>query len=213
MSRPDVGPDPRIDVAEFLRQFPEEREDHATVELIDGIVHVSPRPWARHQRAAVILGARVGGPFDHDAEGPGGWWILPEVDVRWSDWDWTVPDLAGWRRERMPEFPERGPISVVPDWVCEILSPSTRRRDRTAKMEIHARNGVPHQWIVDPSARVLEAYRNEGGRWLRIGAWGAGDVARVAPFDDVPLEVGELFLPLSSGPEGVADDEALAWGP
>lgn len=212
MSRPLLESDPRIDVAEFLRRFPDEREDHATVELIDGMVYVSPRPIARHQWVETVLGSRVGGPYSFDPGGPGGWWFLPEVDVQWSDHDWTVPDLAGWRRERMPEFPEHRPITLVPDWVCEILSPSTRQRDRTAKMEIHARNGVPHQWIIDPAARILEAYRNEAGKWLRIGAWRDGEVARVAPFDAVSLDIGELFPPRPPGPEGVAEEEA-AWGP
>lgn len=194
-------PDPRVTVEEVAkRPF----DETIQVELLDGVVHVSPRPRARHNFVQGALIYELTGPFHRGRGGPGGWWILVEPFVRWGPHDGTGPDLAGWRRERMPGLPEAFPIDVAPDWIGEVLSPSTAIRDRTTKMELYARCGLPHLWILDPTLRTLEAFENRDGRWLRLGAWTDGDMAQVAPFDAVALDVGGLFPPIS-GPDVVAE--------
>jgi Uma2 family endonuclease len=168
-------------------------------ELLGGSVELSPSPLPRHSRAQRALGRYVGGPFDDDDGdgGPGGWWILQEVDVRLSWHDVVRPDLVGWRRERLPEPAELRPIDVVPDWVCEVTSPSNARRDRVDKARLYLKAGVPYYWLVDPETRVLEALVREGGRWVEAGRFGDGDVVRVPPFEAIELQVTRLFLPES----------------
>jgi Uma2 family endonuclease len=104
-----------------------------------------------------------------------------------------VPDLAGWRRERMPEVPDTAAFELAPDWVCEVLSPSTAATDRTQKMPVYAREGVKYLWLVDPIAQTLEACRLEGGRWVVLGAWRDDARVRVEPFDAIELELGGLW--------------------
>jgi Uma2 family endonuclease len=168
-------------------------------ELLGGSVELSPSPLPRHSKAQRALGRYVGGPFDDDDGdgGPGGWWILQEVDVRLSRHDVVRPDLVGWRRERLPEPAELRPIEVVPDWVCEVTSPSNARRDRVDKARLYLQAGVPYYWLVDPETRVLEALVREGGRWVEAGRFGDGDVVRVPPFEAIELKVTRLFLPES----------------
>ncbi|HTN89597.1 MAG TPA: Uma2 family endonuclease, partial [Sorangium sp.] len=104
-------------------------------ELIGGVLHVMPRPAPRHANASSVLGIEIGGPFQRGRGGPGGWWILDEPELRFPDpaapgeVDAVVPDIAGWRRERMPELPETAYFPLAPDWICEVLSPSTERVD------------------------------------------------------------------------------------
>ncbi|MCU1349607.1 MAG: uncharacterized protein JWO56_2637, partial [Acidobacteria bacterium] len=127
--------------------------DNMVAELIDGELYVSPRPRAVHGHAAAVLGAGLMPPFHFGRGGPGGWWILDEPEIHFGpriDKQVTVPDLAGWRRERMPELPDDHRFRVVPDWVCEIASPSTGRLDRVVKMPLYAKHGVAHAWIIDP---------------------------------------------------------------
>ena len=69
-----------------------------------------------------------------------------------------VPDIAGWRRERLVAVPETAYIEIAPDWICEVLSASTDRRDRTVKSRIYAEAGIPHFWIIDPRQQFLEAF-------------------------------------------------------
>ena len=166
--------------------------EHLVGEIIAGRLITHPRPAPRHARAHSSLEIRIGGPFDLGDGGPGGWWILiePELHVRG---DILVPDLAGWRRERMPRLPDTAWFETVPDWVCEVLSPSTARVDRAEKMPLYARMGVVHAWLVDPSLRTLEAYENQQGRWLLLQT--LADDARVAlpPFDAVEWELSGLW--------------------
>ena len=108
----------------------------------------------------------------------------------------VVPDLVGWRRERMPELPPERPIRTRPDWVCEVVSPSNRWRDRGRKADLYVRVRIPHYWIVDPEERTLEAFEAHDGAWVRLGAWTDGDTPRIAPFDAIALDVGGLFTPL-----------------
>lgn len=166
--------------------------DHLVAEILDGELHTSPRPGVPHALASTGLGSDLVGPFDRGRGGPGGWWILAEPELHLSD-DVVVPDLAGWRRERVPELPRDAFIAIAPDWVCETLSPSTERIDRGKKLAIYAREGVGHVWLVNPIAETIESYRLEQGRWLLLGTH-VGDVAaRIEPFDAVEIELWRLW--------------------
>lgn len=135
-------------------------------------------------------------PYQRGRGGPGGWWILIEPGV-WLpalDVDEIVPDVAGWRRERMPTLPE-GRIDTAPDWVCEVLSPSTRRHDLTTKRPLYAEAGVRWMWSVDVDLQTFTASRNHEGRWLEVGVWSDADLIRAEPFDAVELRGEELWGP------------------
>ena len=164
-------------------------------EIIDGVLHANPRPAAPHTRASSRLGIELGGPFDTGKPGgPGGWVLLDEPELHLHG-DILVPDLAGWRRARMPELPDASSFELAPDWVCEVLSPGTAGTDRAEKMPIYAREGVPFAWLVDPIERTLEAYRLDAaqGRWVQHGVW--RDAARVhaEPFEVFELELASLW--------------------
>jgi Uma2 family endonuclease len=158
----------------------------------------APAPLPRHSKAQRALARFIGGPYDDDDDrgGPGGWWILLEVDVRLSPHDIVRPDLAGWKRERLPSPWDQRPIDVRPDWICEILSPSNAVLDRVTKRKLYADKGVPFYWIVDPHVRTLEAARLDRGRWVEVGSYDDTAVARIEPFDAIELEVGRLFPPV-----------------
>ncbi|MBK8997281.1 MAG: Uma2 family endonuclease [Myxococcales bacterium] len=162
-------------------------------EIIEGVLYTMTRPRARHQLVATNVSARISDPFGGGRGGPGGWWILAEPGIELSNTPEIAPDLGGWRRDRMPELPEDGPITVVPDWICEILSPNTRRHDLLVKKPYYARVGVAFLWLIDREARTLTSYRLEGSQWLELGTWGDETEARVAPFDAVPLDVGGFW--------------------
>lgn len=177
-------------------------------EVVAGELHLSPSPRPRHARTQRALGSFIGRPFDDDdgRGGPGGWWILAEVDVRLSPHDIVRPDLAGWRRARLGADPwDTLPIDVVPDWICEVLSPSNAAHDRVTKRRLYAKHHVPYYWLVDPQTRTLEALRLEGELWVETGSWGDGDVARAPPFEAIELEIGRLFVP-------AADDRSAPVG-
>jgi Uma2 family endonuclease len=161
-------------------------------EIIGGRLHAQPRPTPRHARVASGLGADLGTPFDRGRGGPGGWWILDEPELHLGA-DVLVPDLAGWRRERLPRLPDTAWIELPPDWVAEVLSPSTAGKDRVLKMPLYAAAGVSHCWILDPDVRTLEAYANQAGRWLLLGTWNGDDRAAIPPFDAVILELSPLW--------------------
>ena len=161
-------------------------------ELIDGDLQLQPRPTPRHSLSGSSLGGELDGPFYKGRGGPGGWWILDEPECHLDD-NVLVPDLAGWRRERMPTLPDTAYITLAPDWVCEILSPSTRSRDLVQKRALYAEAGVKHLWFVDPDARMLEAFALEEGRWVLIAALeGQADVS-VPPFDAITFDLGSLW--------------------
>lgn len=161
-------------------------------ELVDGVLYASPRPALRHSRAATLLTEKLVGPFDQGRGRPGGWLLLfePELHLRR---DVLVPDLAGWRRERVPELPDTASFALAPDWVCEVLSPSTLVLDRGLKMGVYAREGVKHLWLVDPAAHMLEVYRLEGSRWLLLDTHVGDKAVRAEPFDSVVLELGAVW--------------------
>lgn len=172
-------------------------------EILRGALVVPPSPLPRHSGVQRRLGRFVGGPFDDDdgRGGPGGWWILLEVDVQLGAHDVVRPDLAGWRRERLPEPWDMRPIMVVPDWICEILSPSNAGTDRVTKRELYASSGVGHYWLADPAAGTLETYRLDraSGRWVDSGAFDATARARIPPFEAVELDLSRVFPPLPEG--------------
>ena len=161
--------------------------ENKVAEILDGELFLSPRPASRHAVAASRLG-RILGPFDDDPGGPGGWWILDEPELHFGG-QVVVPDLAGWRRERMPEPPASPAFTIVPDWVCEVISPGTERLDRARKLPIYAHAGVGHAWLVSPLARTLEVLRLHEGRWLLIGAHSSDEVVRAEPFEAVEVDL------------------------
>ncbi len=164
---------------------------HMVAEIVSGALHTHPRPAARHARASSALGAKIGDPFDYGS-GPGGWWILDEPELHLAD-DILVPDLAGWRRERMPDFPDTAFFSLAPDWACEVLSPSTRDFDLHGKRPIYAREGTGHFWLVDPAAHSLEAFALRGAAWVRIAALQGSGPVSVAPFEAISFPLDALW--------------------
>ncbi len=168
---------------------------NVVAEVLFGVLHMSPRPAIRHARAGSRLGSRLGGPFDEGRDGPGGWVILDEPELHLgADPDIVVPDLAGWRRERMPRVPrEAAFLTVAPNWICEVLSPSTQAVDRADKMDVYRRERVDHVWLVDPAGETLEVFRLEATSWLRVAVWRGSQSVRAEPFDAVELELGALW--------------------
>jgi Uma2 family endonuclease len=165
-------------------------------EIIEGVLYTMTKPRARHQRTGTGIGSDLRGPFDLGRGGPGGWWIIAEPGIELpNDTKEISPDVAGWRRERMPELPGDEPIRVVPDWVCEILSKTTRRHDLLRKLPYYANVGVAYAWVVDLEARVLTAHRLESTDWRIIGTYSEEPEARIAPFDAVPLNVADWWPP------------------
>jgi len=162
-------------------------------ELIGGELVTHPRPRLRHSVSYSSLGWVLSGPFQFGRGGPGGWWILDEPELH-LDGDVLVPDIAGWRRERLPEIPDDAFCTLVPDWVCEIVSPSTAKHDRGAKRDIYARHGVRHIWLVDPDARLLEAFElGADGRWLLLKTYKDSDLVDAAPFAAAPFDLKLLW--------------------
>lgn len=183
------APATRCATYEDLAAVPE----HLVAELINGSLVTSPRPGATHARAAGKLATRLGRPFDDGEDGPGGWVLLAEPELHLGS-DVIVPDLAGWRRERMPVMPDTAAFTLAPDWACEVLSPhSTETRDREEKMPIYAREGVGHLWLVNPTTKTLEAYVLQTERWVLLGTWSGDKKVAVKPFDAVELDLTALW--------------------
>ncbi len=164
-------------------------------QILDGELYAMPRPNWGHARATSILSGELGGPFDRGRGGPGGWLIVFEPELHFGR-DVLVPDLAGWRRERLTAMTSSTPwTSVAPDWVCEVLSPSTASIDRVKKKHVYAREKVSWYWLIDPEARTLEALRlGDDGHWVEIGTWSADAKVRAAPFDAIELELQALWV-------------------
>ena len=164
-------------------------------QILDGDLVVMPRPSWGHARATSVLGAELGGPFDRGRGGPGGWLIIDEPELHLGR-DIIVPDLAGWRRERLPAMAAQTPwISIAPDWVCEVLSPSTSSIDRVKKTHVYSREKVTWYWLIDPEARTLEALKlDSSGHWVEIGTWASQATVRAEPFEAVELELAMLWV-------------------
>ncbi len=167
-------------------------------EILDGELHLSPRPARPHANVASNLGIILGPPFKFGRGGPGGWVLLDEPELHLGPRpDKLVPDLAGWRRERLPravggdEAPAH--YDLAPDWVCEILSERTRSRDKGQKMRIYAREGVRHLWQVDPLARTLDIFRLTGGQWLLVDGFAGEARVHAEPFAALELELALLW--------------------
>ncbi len=161
-------------------------------EVINGALITSPRPAAKHASAATILGAELEPPFRRKKGGPGGWIILNEPELHVGA-DILVPDLAGWRRERMPELPDVAYFTIAPNWICEVLSPSTAAYDRTGKLPIYAAHGVAHAWLIDPDAMTLEVFRLDGATYRMVLTFSGNAGVRAEPFDAIELSLGELW--------------------
>ena len=169
--------------------------EHLVAEIVGGELFTSPRPATPHARAAILVGRDLGdfdGPPGGD-DAPGGWWFLFEPELHFGA-DVLVPDLAGWRRERLPTIPNVAAMTLAPDWVCEVLSPSTARLDRARKMHVYAREGVAHLWLLDPIARVLESYRREEEHWVVAATYDGDATIRAEPFDALPLTMRRWWL-------------------
>jgi Uma2 family endonuclease len=183
--------------------------EHLVGEIVDGDLHVSPRPRPRHALSTSRIIASVLPAFDHGTGGPGGWWILVEPELHLAR-HVLVPDLAGWRRERLPELPDAAGIAVVPDWVCEVLSPSTAQLDRTKKLRIFGEQGVGHAWLVDPMQRTVEVFRHTAAGWLLVTTAGDEERVRLEPFDAIELAPARWWP--SPPPAGRASEEWARYG-
>jgi len=165
---------------------------HVVAEVLDGELFTSPRPAGPHSEAASVLGMDLGGAFHRGRGGPGGWIILDEPELHLGP-DILVPDLAGWRRERLPAVPKAAFIELSPDWACEVLSPGRVRVDRERKLPIYARERVAHLWLVDPLERVVEVLRLDGDGYRLVTTRGGTDRVRLEPFAAVELELDALW--------------------
>lgn len=188
MAQADAGPDDNVATYQDVLDAPA----HLVAELIGGTLHTHPRPAPRHATAGAGLLGRLGSAFGRGDGGPGGWRILYEPELH-LDGEVLVPDLAGWRRARMPELPDAAYFSLAPDRVCEVLSPSTRKLDLVHKRPIYASAGVAYLWFIDPVERILEAFGLHDGKWQLIETIEDDDPVRIAPFEAVTFSLAELW--------------------
>lgn len=173
---------------------------HNIAEVVNGELRLSPRPRIGHQSVVSNLGVELGPPFSRGRGGPGGWIILDEPELHLGD-DILVPDMAGWRRERLPLVDGDAPfLTLAPDWLCEVLSPSTETMDRADKLPIYAAAGVGHIWLINPRQRTLEVLRLHEGKWLTLAVHRDDQHVRAAPFDALELDLGLLWADLTGKP-------------
>lgn len=168
-------------------------------EVIDGVLYAMTRPRAAHQGLAGAVHLDVALPFQRGRGGPGGWWILPEPGIELPGAPEVSPDVAGWRRERLPALPDDRATGVAPDWVCEVLSPTTRGYQLLVKRRLYAASGVPFLWEVDRVSRTLSVLRLEGGRWVDLGAYRDEREARLPPFEAAAIDVSAWWLDDAEG--------------
>ena len=168
--------------------------ENTTGEIINGELIVTPRPSRKHVYTASALGSEIGPPFQFGrGGGPGGWIILIEPEIKLGE-NILVPDLAGWKRGRFPASEETNWISVAPDWVCEVLSPTTLRVDKIKKMPVYAQHGVKHFWLIDPLGKTLDVFRLESERWALLASFAENDKVRAEPFQEAEIDLGNLWL-------------------
>jgi Uma2 family endonuclease len=168
---------------------------HVVAEVIDGVLSLHSRPASPHAQAATTLGEELGPPFKRGKGGPGGWSILFEPELHLgTEPDILVPNLAGWRRETMPVMPDAAFFTVRPDWVCEVLSPTTRRHDRRGKMPVYLREGVTHLWFVEPLDRTLEVFALDGATYRLFATYADQEKIRAPPFDAIEIDLAVLWL-------------------
>ena len=189
-NREDMMGEPLVKPATYddLLAVPREK----VAEILNGRLVTHPRPAPKHAMASSSLGGELFYPFHKGSGGPGGWIILDEPELHLGD-HVLVPDLAGWRRERMQELPETAYFETAPDWICEVISPSTARYDRLEKRDIYAAHKVAHLWFIDPDSKTLEAFELKDGRWVLLATRANDDEIAVAPFAEVPFSLGSLW--------------------
>jgi len=185
--------DRRNELYEAYLRVPE----HQHAEIMNGTLYVMSHPAPRHADAASMLGGELIGPFRRGRGGPGGWWILDEPELQLVPKEPVIPDLAGWRVERMPQLPDTACFTLAPDWVCEVLSRSTEKLDRDEKLPYYAVHGVLHAWLLDPIDKRLEVYslNTETKRWREVRIYQGDTTVRAAPFDAIELDLGALWSP------------------
>ena len=167
---------------------------HVTGEILGGVLYTQPRPAGPHAVSGSALGMDIGAAFQRGKGGPGGWWIIDEPEIHFvRDVVVCVPDIAGWRKERMPKIPKGHRFETVPDWACEVLSPSTGKKDRVVKMPVYAQYGVGFLGLVHPLDRTLEAFALHEGCWTVIGLFQDDETVQVAPFAELALNLGDLW--------------------
>lgn len=170
--------------------------DNVVGEIINGELFVSPRPSGPNIYAASSLCEELMGPFSKGKSGgPGGWWILVEPEIEFKkDTQHFVPDLAGWRKNRMAKPPESHIFKMAPDWVCEVLSPSNIRADKTEKAPQYASFGVKHLWFINPRDKTLDILRLETGKWVLLFSYSGADKVRAEPFQEWEFDLGSLWI-------------------
>lgn len=161
-------------------------------EIVDGELWTSPRPAPRHANAHTAVGARLRVAFGDGPPGQGGWRILFEPELHLGA-HVLVPDIAGWRRERLPRLPDTAYFAVAPDWLCEVVSPSTEMLDRSKKLRIYAEHGVGHVWLVDPLVKTLEVLRLDRGHWTIVETFAGAATVRAEPFEALELHLAWLW--------------------
>lgn len=170
---------------------------NVTGEIINGRLITMPRPAGTHCQAESSLEIEIGWHYQYGRNGgPGGWWIVVEPEIHFiRDIEITVPDIAGWKKARMPRQPRTHRYEVVPDWVCEIASPSTVKKDRIEKMPLYAHYGVQYLWLVDPLLKTLETYELYNERWLNIKNYTDDDKVSAVPFNEIVIQLSDLWIP------------------
>ncbi len=168
--------------------------DTKIAQVVAGELHVHPRPRAIHAMVSSGLTGELLGPFQRGrGDGPGGWILLYEPELHLGG-DILVPDLAGWRRTRMPEMPDVAFFDLAPDWICEVLSPSTAKLDRGKKLSAYGREGVPVVWFIDPDAHTLEVLtRGDDGRYTLAAVHSDDEIVHAVPFEVFALELSVLW--------------------
>lgn len=167
--------------------------EHFVAEVVGGELHLQPRPALCHSAAASALADELGPPFKRGRGGPGGWILLYEPELHFGG-DIVVPDMAGWRRTRLDAVTDSPFLTLAPDWLAEVLSPSTEKFDRTEKLAVHAREGVPWVWLVNPHQRMLEILNlGSDGRWVLRGTYHDNVLIRAEPFDAIEFDLGALW--------------------
>jgi Uma2 family endonuclease len=170
---------------------------HQHAEIVRATLYVMPRLAPKHANAASVLMAELGAPFHRARGGPGGWWMLRGPELQLIPKEPVVPDLAGWHLERMPELPDTAYFTLMPDWVCEVLSRSTEKLDRDQKLPYYAEHGVRHVWLLDPIDKRLEVYALDARskRWREVRIHQGDTLVRAAPFDAIELDLAALWSP------------------
>jgi Uma2 family endonuclease len=164
-----------------------------TGQIVNGQLHTSPRPSGPHGLVTSILGMDIGAAYHRGRNGPGGWWIIDEPECHLPTRDVCVPDIAGWRRETMPAIPQDHRFVVVPDWVCEVISPSTANLDRAEKLPLYAHCGVAHLWLIDPIAKTVEILQLVDGNYLLLHTCGGNGAFSAPPFDAISIDMTALW--------------------